>query len=196
MIPLTIAPPLADLSPTRTKRGAVVIRGVNGYHQLDKYSCGAAVVATVLAAYIGWLCADSWQRIVSTTDPCPSGGTPARRVMKSLREFGFSPQPIKFTPAKVGEVLAAGDLLVTSLRMPSQAPDETHWVVIAGASDEEALALNCTGLPLFSKRWKSWEEIRELQDPGDRFYRIDTGLKEWVADQRCNSSESRVIRFC
>lgn len=42
--------------------GVIVITGSKGYHQIDRYSCGAAVVAAIHASVTGTVCAESYPR--------------------------------------------------------------------------------------------------------------------------------------
>jgi len=188
-----ILAPLPDIRSTRPKKGAVVITGVAGYHQMDGFSCGASLVGTIVSAYIGRLDFLAWSKIVEKTDPCRTDGTPTRRVLASLRDWGFTPSRISsFGPDSVGAALAEGNLVLSCLQMPRQSEGETHWVALVGASEDRVLVLNCTGIPLFTKRWMSWDDARALRDPDEPTYSVDTGLLEWVADRRphlqCNNS--------
>ena len=185
-----ITPPLPDISRTRSKRGAVVITGVKGYHQMDPYSCGAAVVATIHASVTDTVCFDAWHTIMRETSPSREHGTPTANVLRALRRLKFraSRMPNWLSSRTLSPALTAGDLVLTSIQMPKQPPGETHWVVIAGCSERDGiLALNCTGTPLFSKRWISWGEVDERRSSLDTVYRVDTRLWKWVQDRRRNS---------
>lgn len=179
-----VHPPLPDLWSTKSRRRSVVITGVNGYHQLDSFSCGTAAVATVFCAYSDWLDADSWFTALHYTNPNYHSGTPTRRLRRALHELGLETSLKRtFNPAKVSEALRQGDLIITTVRMPSQSPNETHWVVVAGCSPDDVLILNATGYPLFSKRWIPWEEVRTRRDHRDCVVQIHTGLTDWVCDR-------------
>lgn len=185
-----ISPPLPDISRTRSKRGAVVITGIKGYHQMDPYSCGAAVVATIHASVTDTVCFDAWHTIMRETSPSREHGTPTANVLRALRRLKFkaSRLPTYLSPRNLAPALTEGDLVLTSIKMPGQLPGDTHWVVIAGCSERDGiLALNCTGTPLFSKRWISWGDAYERRNSFDLVFRVNTRLRKWVEDRRCNS---------
>lgn len=194
-----IHPPLPDLWSTKSRRRSAVITGISGYHQLDSYSCGTAAVSTVIRAYSNWLDADSWFTAVFHTNPCPLGGTPTRRLRRALHELGFkSTLKRTFNASNVCEAIRQGDLIITTVRMPSQPPNATHWVVVCGCSPEDVLILNATGYPLFSKRWIPWEDIVQLRDRSEVMVQIHLGLTDWVSDRYPDSispPKSRIARL-
>lgn len=200
-MPKPIKTPVADFWTTSSRRRSVVIEKVCGYHQLDNYSCGAAAVATVVRAYSGKLDAAYWFTTLQYTNPDPQGGTPTRRLRRALHELGFK-STIKrsFNAANVSEAIRQGDLMITTVRMPRQRANETHWVVVAGCSPEDVLILNATGLPLFSKRWIPWDDARSRRDPRECVIQVHTGLTPWVSDRypvkaSGNRSKSLIARM-
>jgi hypothetical protein len=179
-----IRPPLPDLWSTGSRHRSAVIEGISGSHQLDRFSCGAAAVATVVRAYSGCLDADAWFTTLRYTNPRPCDGTPTWRLRQALHELGFESSLSRtFNAGSVSEMIRRGDLIITTVRMPRQPPDATHWVVVAGCSPEEVLILNATGLPLFSKRWIPWEEVTTRRDHREIVIRVHTGLSDRVSDQ-------------
>ena len=161
-----------------------MITGVRGYHQLDGFSCGTAAAATVVRAYTGELEFPDWREIVRSTRPHQDTGTPTRRLKAAITACGFgftTSRGLKKAAAK--RTILAGDMLVTTVRMPGQRDDATHWVVIVGYSEDSLLVVNCTGLPLFSKRWISWEDLERRRSPNEVSVHVKTGLTDWVSDR-------------
>lgn len=193
-----LIPPLPDISGTRAKHGAVVITGVKGYHQLDPYSCGASVVATVLAAVTDGLSADNWDTITRVSCPTREHGTPKDNVVKTLQKLRFHVTKMRseLSLDTIEKPLLAGDLILTSMKMPFSPAGTTHWVVLAGCSETGILVLNCTGIPLFSRRWIRWDDARAKRSQWDTLYRVDTGLWRQVADLRRNYRGFCAIRNC
>jgi hypothetical protein len=185
-----ISPPLPDISRTRSKGGAVVITGIKGKHRMAPYSCGAAVVATLHVSVTGTVCFDAWHTFMSEASPSREHGTPTANVLRALLRLKFkaSRLPTYLSLRNLLPALTEGDLVLTSIRMPRQRPGDTHWVVIAGCSERDGiLALNCTGTPLFSKRWISWSEVDERRNSFDIVFRVITCPGKWVEDRRCHS---------
>ncbi len=190
MTTLHIRTPLKDATSTRSRPGGVVITGVRGRHQLDRYSCGAAAVATTLCAYSGDFRRTDWKTIVGACRPSVGRGTPERRLIAGLRSIGLDyTKRSRMNPAKIKNCLAHGDLIITTTRMPLQRETATHWVVIAGATDREALILNHTGIPLHTHRWIPWS--RMMSDGYHQpFVVVHTKLKEFVCDRRHEATPS------
>ena len=146
--------PIKDATSTRSRPGGVVITGIRGRHQLDKFSCGAAAVAATLCAYSGDCRQADWKVILGACRPDVERGTPVKRLIAGLRSTGLdSTKRKRMRPSEVKNCLSRGDLIITTTSMPRQAEDATHWVVIAGATDSEALILNHTGISLHTRRW-------------------------------------------
>jgi hypothetical protein len=176
--------PIKDATSTRSHPGGVVITGLRGRHQLDKFSCGAAAVATTLCAYSGDFRKTDWKVILDACRPSVERGTPVRRLIAGLRSSGLEYTKRKrMHPSEVKNCLSRGDLIITTTSMPRQGEDATHWVVIAGATDSDALILNHTGLPLHTRRWIPWSRMMS-----DGYYQpfvvVHTKLKEFVSDRR------------
>jgi hypothetical protein len=193
-----LRPPLPDISGTRAKNGAIVISDVKGYHQMDTYSCGASVTATLLAAVTDGLSADNWDTIARVSCPTREYGTPKDNVVKTLQKLRFHVTKMRgeLNLDTIEKPLLAGDLILTSMRMPFSPAGTTHWVVVAGCSETEILVLNCTGIPLFTRRWIRWDDARAKRSQWDTLYRVDTGLWRQVADLRCNYLGFRAVRGC
>jgi len=194
---ITPPPPVPDVTSTRSHYNSVVIAGVRGHHQMDRYSCGVAAAVTIWRSGGNYLTSDDWCYIKETARPCIEDGTSPKRLIRTVRGLGFTTTPIlEFNRRTVSSAIAAGDLVLTTFRFPHNPPDVTHWVVIAGCSDRELLVLNCTGTPLFTKRWIAWETVMSRRSSYDTADRIKTGLADWVEDRRRNSLASRVIKNC
>ena len=179
--------PLPDIASTKSKPGSVVIEGIRGHHQLERFSCGPAAVATVFRAYAGALDHEVWATIAAATEAKP-GGTPPGRVCAALAELGIGHSVgwNEFGFDALYPMLRAGDLIITTLPMPRHVgSSRTHWVVICGASPSGVMVLNHTRIPFFTKRWISWGEVaRRRDDPEEEeeMIRCKTGLTGWVAD--------------
>lgn len=182
--------PIKDATSTKSRPGGVVITGIHGRHQLDKFSCGAAAVAATLCAYSGDFKKTDWKVILGACRPSVARGTPVKRLIDGLRSIGLDyTKRSRLHPAEVKNRLSQGDLIITTTSMPRQAEDATHWVVIAGATDSEALILNHTGIPLHTRRWIPWSRMMS-----DGYYQpfvvVHTKLKEFVSDRRHEATRS------
>ena len=156
----------------------------------EEAGCGAAVVATLHVSVTGTVCFDAWHTFMREASPSREHGTPTTNVLRALRRLKFkaSRLPTYLSLRNLLPALTEGDLVLTSIRMPRQRPGDTHWVVIAGCSERDGiLALNCTGTPLFSKRWISWSEVDERRNSFDIVFRVITCPGKWVEDRRCHS---------
>ena len=197
MNPHRIEPPLPDLRDTRPRKDAVVITDICGFHQLDRFSCGAAAAATIAYAYSGGLNPESWFTILRHSRPSPGEGTPTRRLRRALHELGLRTSMSQtFTPEAVSEIIRKGDLLITTVKMRGSPHDSTHWVVVAGCSPREVLILNSTGLPFATKRWMPWEEVAQRRHHREGLIRVHTGLKSWVSDQYPADADTSPDRTC
>lgn len=192
-----IKAPVPDLWTTGSRRRSVVIEKVCGFHQLDSYSCGAAAVATVIRAYTNYLKPKHWYTTLRYTNPQRDGGTPTRRVRRALHELGFKTTLKRtFHADNVSQAIRAGDMIITTVKMPGQEADSTHWIVVAGCSPDDVLVLNATGIPLFSKRWIPWDVVRTRRDRRESVIQVHTGLTDWVSDRYpVESSEKRGSRW-
>ena len=191
---LHIYTPIKDATRTRSRPDGVVITGLRGRHQLDKYSCGAAAVATALCAYSGSLRKGDWQVIVGACRPSVARGTPVERLVDGLRSTRLDCSNLSdMSPERIKKCLSRGDLIITTTPMPRQGEGASHWVVIVGATDREVLILNHTGLPLSTRKWVSWEQIMtdSCYHPFNQpFVIVHTRLNNLISDRRHEAARS------
>lgn len=174
--------PIRDLFITTPVADAIVITGIYGFHQWEPHSCGAAVVATALDARKGDISDSEWDTIARLTRP-DAEGTTTERLTAAVKGVGLNLRKIRkplHTASK--EALLRGNLIITTVRMPRQPASDTHWVVVVGWRPDGLLILNCTGLPMFTKRWYSWRKLANAADAEDEILEVYTEVGSWVSD--------------
>jgi hypothetical protein len=176
---------IKDIRSTRPLNGALVITGVRGYHQLDRFSCGHALACALVESAYGRLPVEDRWRLQGVTAPNPEEGTTTERLQEALGRYDLEMSRVAGLRG-ITRSLHKGNLVACSLQLATQRGNDLHWMMIAGVNrDGDILLLNHTGLPGSTKVWWSWEKAKAATlGFSDCFYSVNTELESYVEDRR------------
>lgn len=132
---------------------SIVLKGISRSIQLDRYSCAAQAVKSILDFYSKSLSAPEIIGLLGTDS---KEGTDTDPILNLFRQLGFD-----FTIEENADLSAIRKYLTKGIPLLITVNDWEHWVVIYGISNDKVFLIDShplvikTGIPIknFIERW-------------------------------------------